>query len=159
MIRVLANSVERIVAPGRLDGGDVLVTRDHVLVGRSSRSNQRGAAQLAGLAACRRRKVVSIEVEGALHLKTILTALPDGSLLAAPGLVNRERLVQLGYTVREAYRPTEANVMCIHDTVVMAAGAPETAALLRELGMRVTTVDISELQKLEAGVTCLSVLL
>jgi dimethylargininase len=43
------------------------------------------------------------------------------------------------------------------DTVLMAASVPESAALVESLGYRVVTVDISEFEKLEGCVTCLSV--
>ena len=43
------------------------------------------------------------------------------------------------------------------DHLLMATSAPRTAELLRERGYTVTAVDISEFEKLEGCVTCLSV--
>lgn len=159
LIRELGLPLERILAPGTLDGGDVLVTERHVLVGRSTRSNQAAVTQLAVLAACRGRQVLGVDVRAALHLKSALTRLPDGSLIAAPDFVDVRHLQSLGYLVREAPEPSGADVLCLDRTVVLPADAPASAALLRALGHEVVSIDISELQKLEAGVTCMSVLL
>jgi dimethylargininase len=151
--------LERITAPGRLDGGDVLVTERHVLVGRSSRSNVRGIEQLASLEACRKRTVLGLYLSGVLHLKSALTQLPDGALIALPKSVDTTNLKKLGYTVHHAVEPSGANVLCLGETVVLPSDAPVTAMRLRALGHEVTQIDLSELQKLEAGVTCPSVLL
>jgi dimethylargininase len=151
--------IERIQAPGRLDGGDVLVTEGHVFVGRSSRTNARAIEQLATFHACRKRKVLGLPLHGVLHLRTALTQLPDGALIALPKSVDVFQLRKLGYHVHEAAEPSAADVLCIGNTVVLPSDANVTAFRLRELGYEVVQIDVSELQKLEAGVTCMSVLL
>jgi dimethylargininase len=159
LVRQLGLHTERIQAPGRLDGGDVLVTERHVLVGRSSRSNVRAIKQLAGFQACRKRAVLGVPLASVLHLRTALTRLPDGSLIALPGCVDTQLLRDLGYTVHDAAEPSAANVLCLGPSVVMASDAPITASRLRELGYQVVQIDLGEFQKLEAGPTCMSVLL
>jgi dimethylargininase len=159
LIRSLGLPCERIVAPGTLDGGDTLVTQRHVLVGRSTRSNHAAISQLAALAACSGRDVVGVDVHAALHLKSVATLLPDGALIAAPSFVDVKLLRATGYVVHEAPESSGANVLCLDRTVVLPADAPASAALLRALGHEVASIDISELQKLEAGLTCMSVLL
>jgi dimethylargininase len=155
----LGMRVERIQAPARLDGGDVLVTERHVFVGRSSRSNVRAIQQLASFEACRGRVVLGQPLNGVLHLRTALTQLPDGALIALPKSVDAGRLRKLGYTVHEAAESSAADVLCLGQTVVLPSDANVTAFRLRELGYEVVQIDVSELQKLEAGVTCMSVLL
>jgi dimethylargininase len=159
LIRELGLPLERIVAPGSLDGGDLLVTPRHVLVGRSTRSNEAALTQLAALAACAGREVLGVDVRAVLHLKSAVTLLPDGALIAAADYVDVSTLRALGYSVHEAPEPSGADVLYLDRTVVLPADAPGSAALLRALGHEVACVDISELQKLEAGVTCMSVLL
>ena len=154
----LALPTERIVAPATLDGGDVLVTHRHVLVGQSTRTNRDAITQLTALSACAGRVVTPLEVVGALHLKTALTSLPDGALIAAPDFVDTARLRELGYRVHHAPEASGANVLCLGQTVVLPAAASATARMLGELGYRVHPLELSEVQKLEAGVTCLSVL-
>jgi dimethylargininase len=159
LLSQLQMPLERIEAPGRLDGGDVLVTERHVLVGRSSRSNVRAIEQLASFQACSKRRVLAIPLQGVLHLKTALTRLPDGALIALPRSVDVPTLRRLGLTVHVATEASGANVLCLNETVVVPSNAPETAAQLRALNYQVRQLDVSELQKLEAGLTCMSVLL
>lgn len=150
-------AVHRIAAPATLDGGDVLVTKRHVLVGQTTRSNAAAVAQLQTWVAPRRH-ALGVKVTGALHLKSAVTALPDGSLIAVPGWVDAAELEALGYRVHAALEPSGGDVLCLGEVVVLPADAPATAAMLRERGFAVETIDVSELQKIEAGVTCMSVL-
>jgi dimethylargininase len=158
LVRGLGVPLHWIVAPATLDGGDVLITDRHVLVGASSRSNREAVTQLAAIAAPR-REALAVEVRGALHLKSAVTSLPDGSLIAVPQWVDVDGLTALGYRVHRALEPSGGDVLCIGELVVLPADAPATAALIRQLGFAVERIDVSELQKLEAGVTCMSVLL
>lgn len=147
----------RIHAPATLDGGDVLVLERHVLVGRSSRSNDEAIRQLETLITSD-RQVVGIDVHAALHLKTAVTCLPDGSLIAVAAHVDLDVLRALGYRVHETDEPSGGNVLCLGETVLLPADAARTGAPLAQLGFTVEHVDMGELQKLEAGLTCLSVL-
>ena len=130
-----------------------------MLVGQTTRSNAEALAQLASSAACGGRRVLGLSVSGALHLKTAVTQLPDGSLVAVKAFVDTSQLRALGYRVHEAHEVSGGDVLCLGETVVLPADAPRTAAQLRALGFPVLPIDVSELQKLEAGVTCMSVLL
>ena len=148
----LGLTVERITAPGTLDGGDVLKVGRTVHVGHGGRTNDAGIAQLTALLAPRGWTVVPVPVTTVLHLKSAVTALPDGTVVGfspgatalAPDLVVPEEhgtaVVDLG-----------------GGTVVMSADAPRTAALYRSRGLDVVPVPISEFEKLEGCVTCLSV--
>lgn len=159
LVQELALPIERIKEPARLDGGDVLVTERHVFVGRSSRTNVRAVEQLATFHACRKRTVLGLPLSGVLHLKSALTQLPDGALIALPKSVDTQKLRKLGYTVHQAVEASGADVLCLGETVVLPSDAPVTAMRLREVGYEVVQIDVRELQKLEAGVTCMSVLL
>ncbi|MDA0637553.1 arginine deiminase family protein [Nonomuraea sp. MCN248] len=149
-VRDLGLNAVRITRPGTLDGGDVLQVGETVYVGRSARTNDDGIAQLAALLP--ERRVVPVELSGVLHLKSAVTALPDGTLIGDPA---HARLPGLLVPPEEA----GAHVVPLGgDTVLMAASAPRTAELLEQRGLTVVAVDISEFEKLEGCVTCLSVL-
>ncbi|SNR72129.1 dimethylargininase [Actinomadura mexicana] len=151
--RGLGLRVERIREPGTLDGGDVLDVGGTVYVGRGARTNEEGICQLARLLGG--RKVVPVDVCGCLHLKSAMTALPDGGLIGVPEMVDTSVLPCL----RVAPEPEGAHVVVLGpDHVLMAASAPRTAARLASDGLRVTSVDISEFEALDGCVTCLSVL-
>ncbi|MBB5080230.1 dimethylargininase [Nonomuraea endophytica] len=140
-----------VEAPGTLDGGDVLQIGATVYVGRSARTNDEGIAQLARHLLDRR--VVPVELRGVLHLKSAVTALPDGTLIGDPSLVELPGLL-------EPLEEAGSHVVVLdEETVLMAASAPETARMLRNRGLVVVSVDISEFEKLEGCVTCLSVLI
>lgn len=145
--------IRRIEAPGTLDGGDVLKIGDTIYVGRSSRTNDDGIRQLA--AHLPDATVIPVLVTKVLHLKTAVTALPDGTVIGCPPLVDDPSAFPRFLAVPEE---SGAHVVLLDDrTVLMAASAPDTAALLESRGLRTVRVDISEFEKLEGCVTCLSV--
>ena len=157
-LATLGLDVARITEPATLDGGDVLVLDRHVLVGRSTRSNQAALEQLARLVHGSARTVQAVEVHDALHLKTAVTELPDGSLIAVPDFVDVDQLAGFGYRVHRAHETTGGDLLCLGQTVVLPSDAPGTAGALQRLGFKVEAIEMSELQKLEAGPTCMSVL-
>ena len=144
-----------ITAPGTLDGGDVLKVGRTVYVGASSRTNAEGIGQLRHLLEPRGWAVVEIPVTRVLHLKSAVTALPDGTIVGYEPLVDDTSLFPSLLPVPEAAGC--AVVVLDPTTVVMSAGAPRTSLLLEERGLTVVTTPITEFEKLEGCVTCLSV--
>lgn len=153
--RALGLRIQRIQQPGTLDGGDVLKVGSTVYVGRGGRTNGEGIRQLRAIVAPLGYTVVAVPVTKALHLKTAVTALPDGTVIGYPPLVDDPALFERFLPVPEAHGT--AVVVLAPDAVLMSSSAPLTAELLRELGYAVTTVEIGEFEKMEGCVTCLSV--
>lgn len=154
-VRELGLRIARIELPGTLDGGDVLKVGSTVYVGRGGRTNADGIRQLRGIVAPLGYTVVTVPVTKVLHLKSGVTALPDGTVIGYPPLVDNPELFDRFLPV-----PEESGVAVVvldDDTVLMAESAPKSAALIADLGYTVVTVDISEFEKLEGCVTCLSV--
>jgi dimethylargininase len=144
-----------IEEPGTLEGGDVLQVGRTVYVGRGERTNGDGIRQLRSLLTPLGRTVVAVPLGDVLHLKSAVTALPDGTVLLLPGLVPAE----LFPAVRPVGEEAGCHVVPLGgDRVMIAASAPRTAAMLDSLGFTPVVVDISEFEKLEGCVTCLSVL-
>jgi dimethylargininase len=157
VLRGLGMRIERIEQPGTLDGGDVLVVNDTVYVGRSTRTNADGIRQLRVFARRQGFTVVAVPVARALHLKSAASALPDGTVI---GYAQAFENVSLFARFLPVSEPLGASVVVLSaNTVLMSASAPKTAALVRDLGYRVITVEIGEFEKLEGSVTCLSVLI
>jgi dimethylargininase len=144
-----------ITAPGTLDGGDVLKVGRTAYVGASSRTNAGGIARLRHLLEPRGWTVVEIPVRKVLHLKSGVTALPDGTIVGYQPLVDDTSLFPSFLSVPEAHGC--AVVVLDPTTVVMSADAPHTSVLLRERGLTVVTTPVTEFEKLEGCVTCLSV--
>ena len=99
--------------------------------------------------------VVAVPVKKVLHLKSAVTALPDGTIIGHPKLVDNESVFPRFLPVPE--EEGVAVVIVDDNTLLMSASAPKSAELLRSLGYRVIAVEISEFEKLEGCVTCLSV--
>ncbi len=154
-VRGLGLKVARIEQPGTLDGGDVLKVGKTVYVGRGGRTNAEGIRQLRALVSPLGYTVVAVPVTKALHLKSTVTALPDGTIIGYPPVVDDPSIFGRFLAVPEA--GGLAVVVLAPDTILMASSAPQSAALIADLGYRVVTVDIGEFEKLEGCVTCLSV--
>ncbi|MEO5877086.1 MAG: dimethylargininase [Streptosporangiaceae bacterium] len=153
-VRELGLRVTELQGDCTLDGGDVLLAGDTVYVGRSGRTDDEAICQLAPL--LNGRRVVGVKVSGRLHLKSAMTALPDGSLIGNPDWIDTSVLPG----IRVAPDQAGAHLVALGtDHVLIAASAPRTAERLRVEGWQVTTVDISEFEALEGSVTCLSVLI
>ena len=155
-LRALDLEVVRIESPGTLDGGDVLQVGDRVYVGRGGRTNAEGIRQLRHHLAPLGRTVVAVRLVDVLHLKSAVTALPDGTFLSLPDLLE-PGVFPPGRPVLEE---GGCHVVPLDDhRVLISASAPHTSALLEDLGFELSVVDISEFEKLEGCVTCLSVLI
>jgi dimethylargininase len=154
-VRELGLKIERISQPGTLDGGDVLKVGGTVYVGRGGRTNGEGIRQFREIASKLGYTVVAVPVTKALHLKTAVTALPDGTIIGYAPLVDNTEIFPRFQPVPEAHGT--AVVVLAPDLLLLSSAAPKTAALLQDLGYNVVTVDISEFEKLEGCVTCLSV--
>lgn len=155
VVRDLGYRVAQIEDPGTLDGGDVLKHDGAAYVGLGGRTNGEGIRQLANHLREFGVRTQAITVERALHLKSAVTALPDGTVIGWDPVVDWP-----GAFPRYAGMPEEGGahvVLLGGDHLLMAASAPRSAQLLRERGYGVTTVDISEFERLEGCVTCLSV--
>ena len=154
-VRELGLRVARIEAPGTLDGGDVLRTGDTAYVGLGGRTNGVGIQQLAMHLREFEIRVQAVPVARALHLQSACTALPDGTVVGwGPVVDDREAFPAYEDVPEEG----GAHVVVVGEGhVLMAASAPRTAASYRERGYTVTEVDVSEFEKLEGCVTCLSV--
>ncbi len=156
IVRSLGLRIARIHEPGTLDGGDVLQAGHTVYVGRGGRTNGAGIRQLRALLAPLGRTVIAVPLGNVLHLKSAVTALPDGTFLLLPQLVPPG----LFPAVRPVTEEAGCHVVPLGgDQVLIAASAPRTAEVLDDLGFAPVVVDISEFEKLEGCVTCLSVLL
>jgi dimethylargininase len=156
-VRALGLEIARIEAPGTLDGGDVLQVGSTVYVGRSGRTNGEGIRQLRRHAATRGRTVVPVRLHGVLHLKSAVTALPDGTCVTHDvSLFDASPFP----TLRRVPEDAGSHVILLGGgALVMAASAPRSAELFDDLGFDVVTVDIGEFEKREGCVTCLSVLI
>jgi dimethylargininase len=144
----------RIEAPGTLEGGDAIRADRRLFVGLSQRTNAEGIAQLGAIAGAHGYTVTAVPVRGCLHLKSGACYLGRETMLVNRDWVDVEAFGD--YRIVEVAEEWAADVLALGDAILMPAGFPKTAARLEAAGFAVRTVDVSELQKAEAGVTCMS---
>ncbi|MEV0646608.1 dimethylargininase [Phytomonospora sp. NPDC050363] len=144
--------VAELRGPATLDGGDVLKVGDTVYVGRGGRTNAAGVAALRALLTPLGAHVIAVPLTDTLHLKSAYTALPDGTVI---GHTPHNPLFPHYLRVPEE---SGAHVVDLgNGRLLIATSAPHTTDLLADLGYTPVPVDISEYEKLEGCVTCLSV--
>ena len=154
-------TLHALTAPATLDGGDVLVVGSTVWIGRSTRTNDEAIEAMRSLLVPRGYEVNAVEVEEALHLKTAVTCLraDDDPLL----LINPDWIAPAVFPYEsidvDPGEPFAANALAIGETVIYSAAHPSTAKKIAAAGFRLELLDVSELAKAEAGVTCCSVIL
>ncbi len=151
----LGLEVHRIQPPGTLDGGDVLKVGRTAYVGCSTRTDEAGIAQLRAIVAPAGWSVVTVPVTKVLHLKSAVTALPGGPIVGRTADLDDPAAFSEFLEVPEEHGTA---VVDLGDgAVLMSAAAPRSAELFGTLGFEVVTAPITEFEKLEGCVTCLSV--
>ena len=156
----------RIIPPGTLEGGDVLILPDRVVVGRSDRTNRAGIAQLVvaladltglpNLSGLPGFLVLEAPVAGYLHLLSAVTHLGDGTLLAVEDFALPPALAGFPVLRVPADEGYACNALGIGDKVILPAGHPKTTTLIKAHGYDVLLVPTTEFAKADGGVTCLA---
>ncbi|MGH6876894.1 MAG: dimethylarginine dimethylaminohydrolase family protein [Rhizomicrobium sp.] len=161
MREVLKSHFEQLLELGcgdeRVDGGDVLVTPDAVVIGLTRRTNRAGADALAAQLDRLGRNARIVEVpEGLLHLKTGVSLVDEETVLASPRVA--ETGIFSGFRVVAVLAEEEAasNALRINDTIFVGACYPRTRDLLVKQGFNVQALPVTEIAKLDAGLSCMS---
>ena len=144
--------------PATLDGGDVVRIGRRVFAGLSQRTNREGVSQLRDLLQAFDYEVQPVEVRGCLHLKSACSYIGNDTVLINRAWIDAERFRGFKLLDVPDEEPAAANALLVNDVVIIAASFPKTRALLEQRGFCVRTIDLSELQKAEAGVTCTSLI-
>lgn len=143
---------------GTLEGGDVMRSGRTVYAGLSARTNRAGIAQLAAALQPFGYAVQAVEFTGCLHLKSACCFVGPETVLANRDWVDTAQLPGLEVVGVAPDEPAAANALAVAGHVLLPASFPHTAERLEQRGFRVIRLDVSELQKAEAGVTCCSVI-
>ena len=160
--------LEYITLPGTIEGGDILRIGRRLFVGLTKRSNTEGIRQLASLLAPFDYEVIGVPVSGCLHLKSAVTYIGRkqasdsrasfATLLANRAWFNTEAFTGFEWIDVDLAEPHAANALALHGSVIFPASFPKTRARIEAAGFHVTSLDISELQKAESGLTCSSLI-
>jgi len=156
-LRARFATVVELPPSGHVDGGDVLTTPDGVLIGLSARTDRAGAeALVVALARLGRRGTVVATPPGVLHFKSDCSLLDDETVLAtgrlaASGVFKGRRVLTV-----PAGEESAANALRVNDVVLAGSRYPRTIGLLEREGYRVVKLAITEVSKLDAGLSCMS---
>src|SRR6266566_4194197 len=150
--------LEYVSIPGTLEGGDVLRIGRKLFVGLTKRSNAEGIGQLSAILAPYDYEVIAVPVSGCLHLKSAVTHLGGNTLLANRTWFDAAPLAGHEWIDVDPAEPHAANALALGGTIIFPASFPRTRARIEARGFSVASIDISELQKAESGLTCSSLL-
>ena len=143
------------VDEGFVDGGDILVLPDEILIGLSARTDGIGATRFCGLAGELGRRARIVEPpRGLLHLKTGCALVEEGMVIAVAGMAPLFPACEVLVTPQG--EEGAANLIRVNDSILIGDGFPRTAAMLAERGLDVVEVPASEIARIDAGLSCMS---
>ncbi|WP_196139014.1 dimethylarginine dimethylaminohydrolase family protein [Aliikangiella sp. G2MR2-5] len=150
------DKVEFIEAPGTVEAGDIMMVGDHFYIGLSDRTNEIGAVQMISYLEKYGMSGSMVEMSEMLHLKTGLSYLENNKLLATGEFVAKEEFQKFDMIEIDNDEAYASNSVWINDTILTPNGFPKTKAKLEQTGYKIREVDVSEFQKLDGGLSCLS---
>ena len=153
----LFDIVLELPEPGCADGGDVLVTSVLVIIGLSARTDRGGAEGLAAsLAELGRESAIVETPRGVLHLKSACSMVDEETILCTPALAESGFFEGYRRIVTAAGEDAAANALRVNDRLLVGSAFPRTADLLDSLGIELVALDTSEIGKIDAGLSCMS---
>lgn len=151
-------TLRRIEAPATVDGGDVLRIGRMIYAGHSMRTNDDGIQQLGAIASEFGYAFAPIAFRGCLHLKSAVTQAGEKLLLVNPAWIDGRQFRGFEALPVDGSEPFAANILRIGGALLYSASYPRTRLQLEARGLRVESVEMSEMEKAEGGVTCCSIL-
>jgi len=148
--------VEVVKSPGTVEAGDIMMVGNRYYIGLSERTNQAGAEQVIALLEAHGMRGSMVDITSALHLKTGLGYLENNNLLACGEFLSKAEFQHYNLMRVDPNEAYAANSVWVNETVLVPAGFPATRSLIASTGYRVREVDVSEFQKLDGGLSCLS---
>ncbi len=150
-------NIERILPPGTVDGGDVLQIDNHFFIGLSERTNKAGAAQLGRILESYGNSWATVEVGAGLHFKSSVNFVGKNTLLVTSDFADHPALSKYDKIVLEKVEAYAANTLLVNERLLIPAGFPGTYKQLEALGFDIIELETSEVQKMDGGLTCMSI--
>ena len=147
----------RIQPPGTVDGGDVLMVGKHFFIGVSERTNPEGATQLGGILQRYDNTFTLVPVAAGLHLKSSVNYVGGDTLLISELFTDRTEFIGYSKIIVSQSESYAANTLWLNDHLLIPEGFPETKRRLAASGLPVTELNVSEAQKMDGGLTCMSI--
>ncbi len=148
--------IDRIIAPGSVDGGDVMRVENHFYIGISDRTNEEGVEQLVTILEENGYTGSVVSIQKILHLKTGINYIGDNHVLIQDNLVDLEEFEKFEKIIVPEQEAYAANCLRINEAVIVPAGFPETKSAIASKGFKCVEIEMSEFQKMDGGLSCLS---
>ena len=148
--------IAHITAPGTLDGGDVLEVENQFFIGISSRTNRVGADQLGNILIKLGYRWTPIEVKGGLHLKSFVNYIGENTLVTTKNYAGLEEFEPYNKIVLNPVETPAANSLWVNCHLLVPYGFSTAAEKLNATGIPIIQLDVSEAQKMDGGLTCMS---
>ncbi|MFO7842622.1 MAG: arginine deiminase family protein [Bacteroidales bacterium] len=148
--------LHHIEKPGTLEGGDVMQVENKFYIGLSGRTNLSGAKQLSKILEEYDFDVYTLPVCNMLHFKTGVNYLGNNNIILHQSFCSADDLSSYHQIIVEPDEEYAANVLRINDYVLVPAGFPKTRTAIENLGYQTIELELSEFQKMDGGLSCLS---
>lgn len=145
--------------PGSVDGGDICEAEDHFFIGLSLRTDEEGARQLSAHLHALGCTASTIDIRGIssiLHLKSGISYIGNNTLVIMEEMASNPQFARFNLLPVSASESYAANCIRINDRVLIAAGFPRLPADLAARGFHPLILNMSEFQKMDGGLSCLS---
>ncbi len=156
VLNIFYSKIEQVKDPGTVEAGDIMMVGTHFYIGLSERTDLEGAQQIIKFLEKYDLSGSVIKLEKVLHLKTGVAYLEHNNLLACGEFVTHEEFQKfniLEITEEESYA---ANCIWVNDRVLIPKGFTKARRTIENSGYLTVEVDVSEFQKLDGGLSCLS---
>lgn len=156
VIQEFYQTVHYIESPGTLDGGDVLQTEDTFYIGISDRSNEKGARQLKTIVEQYNYRAIIVPLQTFFHLKTGMSYLGDQTMVVAGEFITHPSFDAYEKIIIKDSEEYAANCIHVNDFVIVPDGYPDAKIKIENAGYQTISLDMSEFQKQDGGLSCLS---
>jgi dimethylargininase len=155
-IKTYYPNIERIDSAGHVEAGDIMMVGDHFYIGLSARTDNCGAAQLIKILNKHNLSGSVVEMSELLHLKTGLSYLENNNLLTFGEMQTHPNFTEFNHINIDRNEGYAANSVWINGTVLVPPNFPNALHAIQQLGYKTREVAMSEFQKLDGGLSCLS---
>ncbi len=150
------DKLERITAPATLEAGDIMMVAKHFYIGLSKRTNQAGAQQIIEILEAHNMTGSVVAMSEMLHLKTGVSYLENNTLVVMGEMIEKEDFASFNKIIIDEDEAYAANCIWVNDKVLLPSGRPKAKTAIEKAGYEVITLDTSEFEKLDGGLSCLS---
>ncbi len=150
--------IKIIKPPGTVDGGDILRVGNHFYIDLSERTNKEGAKQLSIILSKYEYTATIIPIKNVLHLKTGIIYIGNNNLISTNDFAKKKEFAKFNIIQTDKDENYSSNCLLVNNFLLIPAGFPKTKEKLQALGYKILEIDMSEFQKMDGGLTCLSIL-